>query len=410
MRSAEEILKEAGIPARRVEVPGSQEEVASLVALARKDRMRILPLGGGTSIGLAPVPEEGVDLVLDMRGLNTIRELDPGNLNMVVDAGKTIEEINRELAQVGRGFMLPLDPPRCHEVTLGGCYAANSSGPLRHLYGTMRDLALGVKGVNSEGKEVGFGGVTVKNVSGYDLTKFLIGSAGSLAIVTSVALRILPIPDASAMCEISFQRGSDLQGFLRELRGSVLLPSALVVTWKTGDEALKVVIGLEGHPKAVERQGREILDMANRHGGEGQKIEGREAMEGGLRNSVDPKRLTSQTMGLKVGVAIAKGLELMLSIEDLAAKGQVEASFSLLAGNGIGFVYATDSSTSVLEEMAKKVREIASEKGGHVVPLFGPRQILLSWGPRMDARLGRKTLKPIKQLWDPEGLLLPLGL
>lgn len=410
MRSAEEILEQAGILARRIEMPKSEKEVAAIVGLARKDRMRILPLGGGTTLGVAYVPEDGVDLALDMRGLNTIRELDPGNLNMVVDSGKTIEEINRELAQVERGFMLPLDPPRSEEVTLGGCYSANSSGPLRQFYGTIRDLALGVRGVNVEGKEISFGGITVKNVSGYDLTKFLIGSAGALAIVTSVALRIWPIPDASAVCDLSFERRSDIEGFLREIRGSVLLPSAIVVKWKTASEDLKVAVGIEGHPKAVERQEKEILGMAGRHGGKGQKIEGREEMKRLLRSYVDPENLTPHTMGLKLSVPISKGLEAMLSVDDLAQKGAVEASFSLLAGNGIGFVYASEQSTGVLDELAKKVREIASSKGGHAVPLFGPRQVLMSWGPRMDPRLGRKTLKPIKDLWDPEGLLLPLGI
>ncbi len=95
-KSAEQILKEVGIEAACVEVPASEKEVQSILARASKEKLKVLPLGGGTSLGVAVLPEK-VDLALDMRGMNSICELDPRNLNMVVQAGKSIQSINQEL-------------------------------------------------------------------------------------------------------------------------------------------------------------------------------------------------------------------------------------------------------------------------------------------------------------------------
>ena len=111
---------------------------------------------------------------------------------MTVLAGTTLNGINEFLAGQGNGFFLPLDPPFSERATIGGVYASNGSGPSRLRYGAVRDQVLGVRGIDAQGGEVGFGGKTVKNVSGYDLTKFLIGSAGSLCLITAAIMRVYP--------------------------------------------------------------------------------------------------------------------------------------------------------------------------------------------------------------------------
>lgn len=408
-KTADEILRSAGVEATRVEAPASEKEVQSILARASKEKMKVLPLGGGTSLGVAVLPDK-VDLALDMRGMKSISGLDPGNLNIVVEAGKSIDAINQELAQVERGFMLPLDPPRSQEATIGGAYASNMSGPLRQLYGAIRDQVLGVRGVTVEGNQVSFGGITVKNVSGYDVTKFLIGSAGSLCVVTQVALRILPVPEASGICKLSFPSDSDLEGFLSELRRSVLLPSAVVARWVAGDAVKTLTVALEGHPKAVNRQAREIQEMAGRHGGSGEVLEGRDILLESLRSAVDPQGEISRTLSLKVSVPIAQGLGAAKAVEDLAVRGSLKADLALLAGNGVFFVYATDESDQLLGEFSRGVREAALRVGGQVLPIWGPRSVLQAWGPRIDPVVGRKVVAPIKQSWDPFDVLLPIGL
>ena len=149
----------------------------------------------------------------------------------------TLDAINQFLAGQGKGFFLPLDPPLSHRATIGGVYAANGSGPLRLRYGVVRDQALGVRGADARGQEIGFGGKTVKNVSGYDLTKFLVGSGGSLCLITPSPFAFSPARGRFAL-RYRVRHGGGLEKFLAALRASVLVPSAVVGPSRAGRRAL----------------------------------------------------------------------------------------------------------------------------------------------------------------------------
>jgi glycolate oxidase FAD binding subunit len=289
-------------------------------------------------------------------------------------------------------------------------YASNGSGPCRLLYGTLRDQALGVQGVNAQGQPVAFGGITVKNVSGYDLTKFLIGSAGTLCVVTSISIRILPLPDASSVCEVAFEKGKGLDDFLVALRASVLVPSGVVITAAAGSQgARRAVVAFEGNGAAVERQNRDLLKMGEGQGGKGESRTGRDAMAQALGQAVDPNGFGTEALALKMGVPIMQGTAAFSAVEELSVRGSVRAKMALLAGNGILFVYATEASQEVLTQFSKGVRDVAAKLGGHVIPMRGPRAVLAAWGSRLDPGLEKQVLKPIKQLLDPKGILLPLA-
>ena len=217
-------LESLGVAAKHVERPTKESEAQQVLARAFKEKLTVLPVGGATAISAGTLPER-VDIVLDMTGMEGIAHFDISNLNMTVLAGTTLDGINEFLAGQGNGFFLPLDPPFSERATIGGVYASNGSGPSRLRYGTVRDQVLGVRGIDAQGDEVGFGGKTVKNVSGYDLTKFLIGSAGSLCLITAAIMRVYPLPAASSLCEVTFPAVGELEKFLQGLRSSVLLPS-----------------------------------------------------------------------------------------------------------------------------------------------------------------------------------------
>jgi glycolate oxidase FAD binding subunit len=407
-RGGLQALEALGVHAKRVEAPSSREEVQRILGQAFKEGLKVIPLGGGTALGVAAIPET-VDIAMDMTGMGGIPVLDPKNLNMTVQAGKTVDAINGELAEAGKGFFLPMDPPMAAQATIGGVYASNSSGPLRLLYGTLRDQALGVQGVNAQGQAVAFGGVTVKNVSGYDLTKFLIGSAGTLCVVTSIAIRILPIPDASSVCELFFEKADGLDDFLTQLRASVLVPSGVVIaSSSSGAQGLRAVVAFEGHAAAVERQSGDLLRMAQGKGGKGEAKMSRETMLQTLRGAVDPNGLGTHSLALKVSVPIMQGTAVHSAIHKLASRGELQIKMALLAGNGVLFVYAGGDADDVLVQFSKGVREAALRMGGHAVPIRGTHAVLAAWGPRVDPTLQRQVLKPIKQILDPKGILLPL--
>ncbi len=397
-RPAVEELKRLGVKVRRIERPSNETEAQRLVEAAAREKWTVLPVGGATAPGPS-LPAE-VDLVLDMTGLDRILAFDPQNLTVAVLGGMTIDAINGHLAREGRGFFLPVDPPCPDLATLGGAFAANASGPLRHLYGTLRDLVLGVRGVDARGREMGFGGKTVKNVSGYDITKFLLGSSGSLGVITSLSLRIYPIPSASSLCEISFaEGGGGLEPFVSELRSSVLVPSAVLVA-EAEEGRSRCLVALEGHPGAVERQQGDLRSMASHHGGAFRVREGRRAMLETLRTPLDPLPLGEDRISLKVCVPPAAGVAVFEMLRRVVPSPRRVA---LLAGNGVLWVTVGEEGGVMLE-----VRELASRHGGHVVPVRAPRSVLEAWGPPQPPEYRRFVLDPLKKSLDPAHLF-PAG-
>src|SRR5262249_26976209 len=147
------------------------------------------------------------------------------DLTISVEAGITYCALSRMLAEHRQ--MIPLDPPFADAATVGGILAANSSGPRRRLYGTARDLVIGMKFATLEGKLVQSGGMVVKNVAGLDMGKLMIGSFGTLAAIAVVNFKLLPMPEMERTFLMTF---GDLAAALAardRILASVLQPSAL---------------------------------------------------------------------------------------------------------------------------------------------------------------------------------------
>ncbi len=134
--------------------------------------------GGCTKLGIG-LPPSRYDIALDLSRMNRVLAYDPQDLTLGVEPGVRIEDLLRALAE--KKQFLPLAVPFSDRATVGGIVAANSSSPLRHAYGGVRDFCLGMEFVTGEGVQAKSGGRVVKNVTGYDLHKLLIGSLGTLA-------------------------------------------------------------------------------------------------------------------------------------------------------------------------------------------------------------------------------------
>lgn len=403
-------LEALGVNFKRIAKPTKESEAQQILAQAFRDKMKVLPCGGGTSLGSGNLPES-VDLVLDMTGMNRVLDFDSRNLNLAVLGGISIAALNGYLARQERGFFLPLDPPLAPRATIGGIYAANSSGPLRLRYGTIRDLTLGVRGSDARGREVGFGGKTVKNVSGYDVTKFLIGSAGSFCLITSISFRVFPLPEASSLCELRFDNAQSLDKFLSALRSSILLPSAVVITLPsegTSPPAFRGVIGFEGHGQAVERQNKDLLRLAETHGGKGESSPGREPMLTTLQSTIDPGETAPDLLSVKISVPISRGLPVYESVHKRSAEASLSLKSALLAGNGIIFVHARPPGQDAAVRLISGLKEIAQAADGYVTPIRTHRNLFVHWGSRIEPSLHRFVLQPIKEKLDPTGVFPPL--
>jgi glycolate oxidase FAD binding subunit len=179
---------------------------------------------------------------LDAGGMDRVLEHEAGDLTCTVEAGIRLSALAAALAPAGQ--RLSLDPPG--DPTIGACLAGSLSGPLRHRFGAPRDLVLGVTLVLADGTVVNAGGKVVKNVAGYDLGKLVCGSAGRLAFIGRVSLRLHPAPVAAATVVV---RTGDAAPLVARLLASQLVPSALDVLHPG-----RVAILFEGGAAAVRAQ------------------------------------------------------------------------------------------------------------------------------------------------------------
>lgn len=402
-----EELESLGLFAKHVERPTTESDVQRIVNHANREGLTVWPLGGGTALGSAPLPAD-LDIALDMTGMDDALAFIPMDLTMTARAGMTIDALNEFLAAQEKGYILPLDPPQSDRATLGGVYASRSSGPLRHRYGTLRDQILGVGAIDAQGRRVGFGGQTVKNVAGFDLTKFFMGSAGRLCVVTKVSFHIHPLPEAASLCEIFFQDEKALRDVLSDLQASVLIPSAVVVTHPPGggNGTFRMLTAFEGHPKDVERQNRELLQLGQRVNGSGKIHWGREAMVKGLRSATDPKSM--HTLRFKVCVPMVQGPSAYCALEQLAKDLGVKTDIALIAGSGVLYVYALDEKADTFLRLTQGVRKIALGHDGHVFLIKAPRKVMSSWGPWIDPTMSHHVFEPIKKMLDPKDVFPPL--
>jgi glycolate oxidase FAD binding subunit len=180
-----------GVLPTMVVLPADEGQIAEVLRLASEHQATVFPRGGGSHACMGQTPSR-VDLVLSMQGLQRQLAYEPADLTMTVQAGMRVVELQRMLGD--RGQFLALDPPVTATTTLGGVVATNVSGPRRLLYGTVRDVLLGVAVMTIDGKRTKAGGRVVKNVTGYDLNKLYIGSLGTLAIIVELTCKLHPLP------------------------------------------------------------------------------------------------------------------------------------------------------------------------------------------------------------------------
>ncbi|MCF3641489.1 FAD-binding protein [Rhizobium sp. TRM95111] len=242
--------------------PVSEEAAARLVQAAAAARAPLVIRGGGTrSLGLA-APEADM---LSSAGLNGIVAYNPAEMTMTARAGTPLGAIEAALAE--KRQMLSFEPPhmagllgRAGASTIGGVFAANASGPRRFVAGAARDSLLGLRFVNGRGEIVKSGGRVMKNVTGLDLVKLVAGSRGSLAFVTEVTFRVLPLPETAATVVVSGLTDAEATAAMAtalsmpvEVSGAAQLPESVRGRFLSGTlpEGAATVLRIEGLAASV---------------------------------------------------------------------------------------------------------------------------------------------------------------
>jgi glycolate oxidase len=190
-----------GTAADVVVLPGSTDEVAAVVRLCAASRVALVPRGAGTGYTGGAVPTRG-GVVLSLERMNRILEIDEANLVAVVQPHVITGDLQDAVEQLG--LFYPPDPASLRQSVIGGNVGECAGGPRAFKYGTTKRYVLGLQAVLPTGEVIRTGGKVVKNVVGYDLTQLLVGSEGTLAIVTEIILRLVPKPPVQATLRATF--------------------------------------------------------------------------------------------------------------------------------------------------------------------------------------------------------------
>jgi len=205
--------------------PKDSEEVERVVTIANEHGLPIVARGAGTALCGQAVPIHG-GIILDMTGMNKIKEVRIEDLYCVVEPGVIYAQLNEELGKYG--FFFPPTPGSGDVCTIGGMIAVNASGARAIKYGATRDYVLGLEVVFPYGR-VRFGGKTLKNSAGYQVERLIVGSEGTLGIITEATLRIFPLPERKAVALASFDNVIKAGEGVADIISAGLLPSALEI-------------------------------------------------------------------------------------------------------------------------------------------------------------------------------------
>jgi glycolate oxidase FAD binding subunit len=224
-------------------LPATQTELSRWMGDNASGAARpIYPVGGRTAWHLGPpVTEPGISLCTT--SLTKVIDYPARDMTITVEAGIRCDELARLLE--GEGQRLPIDVPQAHRATLGGVAATNASGSRRFGLGTMRDYVIGITAVDASGRLFKAGGRVVKNVAGYDLCKMLVGSLGTLAVVTQLTLKLRPLPETSVLLWATFDHLGTIDEVLERLVTSSARPIALDVLDSRAATGIAAEAGVE---------------------------------------------------------------------------------------------------------------------------------------------------------------------
>ena len=256
-----------GITPQAVISPRSVDELCRALAIADREGLAIAPRGGGTQLALGNRISR-LDAVMDLSSLNRVVAHNAADLTLVVEAGITLESLRETLAE--KGQFLALDAPLPNRATIGGTLAAGVSGPVKWQYGSARDLVIGMKVAQPDGRITQSGGNVVKNVSGYDMGRLHVGGLGTLGVITEVSFKLTPMPRRESTLLARFGSPAACLAAALHIFNSGVMPIALTAFNRTVSERIgldvdnhddyALAVRLGGRPRTLRRMEHEAFN------------------------------------------------------------------------------------------------------------------------------------------------------
>jgi glycolate dehydrogenase FAD-binding subunit len=409
--------------------PASAAEVMEVVKFAVAEKLAVVPLGSRSKCEMGMTPAR-YDIALDMSGLYEVAHYDAGDMTLSIDAGMPLREL--EVFLRSHGQFLPLGVPCFETTTAGGVVASGIDSVLRQQYGTARDFLIGAEFVDGTGQLCKSGGRVVKNVTGYDLQKLLIGSLGTLGVITRVNFRTFPLPASAGGHLAAFAKSAAALEYrdrivktgipltnlemispeVAKVIQAILQQSEQRVPVDLNEGLWSVYSAFEGTERVVTRISMELENFARLAGAHDSSLlkgAADETLGGMLREAFEWLRWAAPTTVL-LRLAICGRAGQVIDELVRAAQAQRLRSALLLRSTGIVYFALFSDDEADLVAPAKEIylaaTTLAHSQGGYATVLHAPPEIkrrIAGACSRRDAALQQR----VKKVFDPSGIFAP---
>lgn len=411
-----------------VAFPATADEVSNILRLANEYQFFVVPRGAGTGMTGGSLAVQG-GLVLAMTRFNRILAIDTDNLVAEVEPG-VITGHFQEVVE-GKGLFYPPDPSSASFSTLGGNVAECAGGPRAVKYGVTRDYVLGLEVVLPTGEIIGTGVRTAKGVVGYDLTRLMVGSEGTLGVITKIVLRLFPLPETVRTLSVVFSRIQDAAKTVCEIIRSGIVPRTVEYMdhWaiRCVEDYLKtdlsvnagamLLIEVDGSVSAVETDIHGLTDICKKCGAYQVNIAGsaQEAKElWRARQAISPAlfRLGPDKINEDIVVPRSRIPDMVEWIDELRSRtGLTIVTFGHAGDGNIHFNIMLDRrDKEALEKAESAIKELFSQTIALGGTISGEHGVGITKSPYIGMEIGSQELalmKRIKAVFDPNGILNP---
>ncbi len=408
--------------------PHSTKEVSAIMTVADKHRIPVYPRGAGSGLSGGSIPLEG-GIVLNMAGMNRIIEIDEKNLIAVVEPGVVVKDLQDRVEKIG--LFYPPDPASNMMATMGGTVAECAGGLRCVKYGVTRDYVLGVEAVMPNGDIMNFGVRTLKGVTGYDITRLLVGSEGTLAIITKIIVKLVPKPSFIRTFLVFFDEIETVVRSVVDIIAPRIIPATLEMIDETCYRAVQeykglessertkgiLLIELDGDEAGVESQKESVEDICKNNGAlEVMTTTDPEEMEEiwDVRKSISPALYTIAKKKINEDICVPRSVmsEAFRRIEEIGKKHDVTIAKFGHAGDGNVHinVLVGDENPETLEPAYAAIEEIMRttiELGG---TLSGEHGIGIAKSAYLRFEIPEKEMelmRTLKRVFDPNNILNP---
>lgn len=406
----------------------SVEELAEVVKYANVEKIPLYPRGQSTGLSGGSLPVKG-GIVIDLSVMDDILEIDEEDLVAVVSSGVLTAKIHE--AAEKKGLMYPPDPSSSSVSTIGGNLAENSGGPRGLKYGVTKDYVIGLEVITPQGEIIKTGGRTVKNVTGYDLTKLIVGSEGTLGIITKAILRLIPKPPASETVMAAFDSLVDAGTAITKILTSGILPSKLELMDQASMIAIEnyeplglpidaqaiILIELDGHPAALKEEVQKVVAVCKTIGARNIVVPESKQEKGEVwraRKLVSPAIVKIKPTKISEDATIPRSKipEMCARLEEIKKKYNVHLVVFGHAGDGNLHpnIICDKTDREEMKRVEQAVTEIftaAVELGGTLSGEHGIGTMKSSFMEMELGQAGLDMMKRIKEAWDPNNIMNP---